>query len=58
MKTRLLIIIVAVVIAVFVIWSASDTVCKPCIIPSDAPDNYVCATVCHPEPRWYSWIRG
>lgn len=57
MKTRLLIIIVAIVIAGFAIWSVSDTVCKPCIIPPDSSENYACPTVCNPEPRWYSWFR-
>ena len=35
----------------FVLWSLTDTVCRPCVIPLDVPDNYACATVCHPEPR-------
>ena len=39
MKTRFLILLVAVVIILFVMWSTSDTVCKPCIIPPKTPDN-------------------
>ena len=57
MKTRPLIIIVTVVIVGFVMWSVSDTVCKPCIIPSNAPDNFACSSACTPEPKWYSWFR-
>lgn len=57
MKTSLLIIIVTAVIIGFVMWSVSDTICKPCFIPPDAPDNYACPSMCTPEPRWYSWFR-
>lgn len=57
MKTKLIILIVAISISAFVIWSLTDAVCKPCIIPSDAPENYACPSVCIPEPRWYSWFR-
>lgn len=57
MKTRLVMIIFAVVIVGFVMWSVFDTVCKPCTIPPDAPDNFACPDVCHPESRWYSWFR-
>ena len=57
MKTRYIVLIVALSFTGFVLWSLTDTVCRPFIIPLDAPDNYACATVCHPEPRWYSWFR-
>jgi len=58
MKTRNKIpIIIVVAIAGFSIWSFTDTVCKLCIIPPDAPENYYCDTACHPEPRWYEWFR-
>lgn len=57
MKTRFILIIIIITISVFVIWSLTDTVCKPCIIPLDAPENYACPSVCIPEPRWYSWFR-
>ena len=57
MKTRYIMLIVILSFTGFALWSLTDTVCRPCIIPPDAPDNYACATVCHPEPRWYSWFR-
>ncbi len=58
MKTRHKIPIILVIVMVgFVIWSLFDMTCKPCIIPPDAPENYACATMCSPEPRWYSWLR-
>lgn len=47
----------ACIVVAFVLWSVFDTVCKPCIIPPDAPDNAVCPSVCYPEPRWTSWFR-
>lgn len=51
-------IIIVIVMAGFIIWSFADMVCKPCVIPPSAdPANYYCPTVCHPEPRWYGWLR-
>jgi hypothetical protein len=57
MKTKLILIIIATAISIFIVWSLMDVVCKPCIIPPNAPENYVCPDVCIPEPRWYSWLR-
>ncbi|KER05301.1 hypothetical protein AAA799E16_02063 [Marine Group I thaumarchaeote SCGC AAA799-E16] len=58
MKTIHKIPIIAVIaVAIFVIWSSTDTVCKPCIITPDAPENFACPTSCTPEPRWYDWFR-
>ena len=57
MKTKYILLISALSFIGFVIWSLADTVCRPCIIPPDAPDNYYCATVCYLEPQWYSWFR-
>lgn len=58
MKTSYkILIIIAIAISGFIVWSLFDMVCKPCIIPPDAPENYVCPTVCDLEPRWYSWLR-
>ena len=58
MKTRHKIpIIIIVAIVGFVIWTLIDMVCKPCIIPPDAPANYYCSSICKLEPRWVSWFR-
>jgi len=57
MNIRYIMLIVVLSFIGFVIWSLTDTVCRPCIIPPDAPDNYACVTSCIPEPRWYSWFR-
>ena len=46
------------VVVAFILWSMFDMTCKPCIIPPDAPDNYVCASVCRLEPRWVDWFRS
>ena len=56
MKARTIMMIVIAVFAGFVIWSMTDTVCKPCAIPSDVTDYY-CPSICVPEPRWQSWMR-
>jgi len=54
MKTKHKIpIIIVITILGFIVWSITDMVCRPCIIPPDAPENYACPSVCIPEPRWY-----
>jgi len=45
-------------IVAFILWSMFDMTCKPCIIPPNAPDNYLCADVCRLEPRWVDWFRN
>jgi hypothetical protein len=58
MKTRTKIPIIFVIALVgFVAWSMFDLVCRPCIIPPDAPPNLACPDSCDLEPRWYSWLR-
>lgn len=57
MKTKFIVLIVTIAISGFIVWSLVDIVCKPCIIPPGQEGNYFCATVCIPEPRWYSWFR-
>ncbi len=57
MKTRYIVLIVMMILVGFIIWSVADTVCKPCIKPPDAPENYYCILICTPEPRWYGWFR-
>jgi len=56
MKTRYVVLIIAVSITAFILWSLTDMVCKPCIIPPDS-SNYACPSVCNLEPRWISWFR-
>lgn len=59
MKTRYKILIVtAIIILAFYIWSSVDTVCyNPCVLPPDAPDNVRCTQDCQDTPRWYVWFR-
>lgn len=58
MKTRYkILIITAIIIIGFVIWSLVDLVCMPCKIPPDAPENMRCVDSCTLEPRWYDWFR-
>jgi len=39
MKTRHWIIIGIAILSGFIIWTLTDTQCKPCIIPSDVDPN-------------------
>ncbi|MCV0410159.1 hypothetical protein [Nitrosopumilus sp.] len=58
MKYRHIIFALIGTIVSFAIWSMADMTCKPCIIPPDAPENYVCTSICKLEPRWVDWFRS
>ena len=59
MKTRYKIpIIFVIAISGFIVWSLVDTVCKPCIIPPNALENYFFKHVTKSaNPAWFTLLK-